>query len=87
MAAFLVALLANSVMKGVSGNNQVKISARESHLDNLSLRAARPPRRQRVAAGGCGDEAGWSEWSHVLEHCPEHLYPSHWTKAHCPERL
>ena len=52
MAAFLVALLANSVMKGVSGNSQGKISTRGSHHDNLSLRAARPPRRQRVAAGG-----------------------------------
>eukprot|EP00320_Phaeocystis_rex_P001397 CAMPEP_0119063696 /NCGR_PEP_ID=MMETSP1178-20130426/6969_1 /TAXON_ID=33656 /ORGANISM="unid sp, Strain CCMP2000" /LENGTH=106 /DNA_ID=CAMNT_0007045075 /DNA_START=91 /DNA_END=410 /DNA_ORIENTATION=- len=52
MAAVLVALLVRAVMTGVSVNNQVKISARGLHPDNLSLRAARPPRRQRVATGG-----------------------------------
>ncbi len=41
MAAFLVALLVSAVMTGVSGNNQVKISTRGLHPDNLSLRAAR----------------------------------------------
>ena len=78
MAAFLVALLVRAVMKGVSGNNQVKFSTRRLHPDNLSLCTARPPRRQRVAAAGRGDEAGWSEcgrrcWSTVLSICIHHI--------------
>ena len=52
MAAFLVALLVRAVITGVSVNNKVKISTRGLHPDNLFLRAALPPRRGRVAAGG-----------------------------------
>ena len=60
MAAFLIALLARTVMTSVSGNNQVKVSTCGSHPDNLSLRAAQPPHRQRVAAGGGDEGGGWS---------------------------
>ena len=52
MAAFLIALLARTVMTSVSGNNQVKVSTCGSHPDNLSLRAAQPPHRQRVCGRG-----------------------------------
>ena len=68
MAAFLVALLASAVMKGVSGNNQVKISTRGSHPDNLSLRAARPPCRQCGRMRTC-----FLTWRFLRQENPDHV--------------